>query len=1019
MSRDGAGTTENAAEDAPAARESGIAGPASAPWSRGKITPPAVRAIPRVPRQFARLDSAEAPALWLHGPPGAGKTTLVANWLAARGRDLAWLRLDPDDSDPSTLFFYLGAADALARGLGRSRLPTLTPAYRHDAGAFSRDFFRKLFDGEPSPLVVLDDYQEVDADSPAHDHLARAVNELPPGLRLIVISRAPPPKEFARARVNGLLEVLAPDILRLDAVEAGELARARGLALDAARIESLVDVTQGWVAGLILMMESIQAGAPKAANAARMTPELLFDYFAVEALREFDETERRDLMMLSLMPNATASAARTLCDDPGVGALLERLARSNYFTTRDASAEPNYRFHPLFREFLADRARRSWDAEEFRGIQLRAAKVLEDCGQPDAAAERLREAAAWDELAALVVAWARRLEAAGRHKTLTAWIEALPAERVAGDGWLSYWRAIAKSPFARAQTRPSYRHAFDLFDRAGDAAGGFLAGAGLMDAQAGDHFASRDELREIVALLRDFVARHPTFPSDHVEFRFSFSIYGAMSQCASDRAEIASWRDRMLAAASRIGDPGARGLARLMVVLHQSVDGDYARVREHLAALPDPEALAEWPENQSLCYLGQIVAQSHRQRPGSVVATAERALAATERTGVRDYDYLFATYAAGDCLRRGDAAQAAGWVDRIGEYMDRLSSQRAPFYYYCACGVDLLGANHSSALRHGRRAVELSVASGYRYNEALSRIALAQVHLDTGELDAFARQLDGIARALDASASDSLRFPLALLAAEGAARRGREEEGLALLREAMAVGERIGARRTYLTPPVAPRLLARALAHDIAPDFARLLIRNDDLAAPEERVAQWPWPLKIVTLGGFALFKDGEPLALSRKTPKRLFTLIKAILALGGRDAPREQIIDAVWGDLDGDAAHQSFDTAIYRLRRFFADGDILVVKNGKVGFDPRDAGSTPGLSRRAFPSAGRRAPNSWRRCVSMAATSSPRTTTSPGRCRRARPCGRSSCAWSTPWRGDPPPARRGRAPTEKRRIRG
>jgi LuxR family maltose regulon positive regulatory protein len=908
----------------------------AAPWSRGKITPPAVRAIVRNARQIDRLEAAlDTSAVWLHGSPGAGKTTLIANWLATRRQDPIWLRLDPDDSDPATFFFHIGAAEALARRADRSRLPTLSPAYQHDPRAFSRAVFRKLFGAEPGPLVVLDDYQEIDSASPVHDYLARAVNELPPGARLIVISRSPPPKEFARARVNGALEVVAPDILRLDAAEAEELARARALSLDVPLIDRLVEVAQGWVAGLILLMEAFHAGAARAADSAPMTPELLFDYFAIEVLQDFDETERRDLLLLSQMPTLTARAAHALTGDAGAGALLERLCHRNYFTVRDAQAEPNYRFHPLFREFLAERLKRTRGVDELRRIRLRAAEALEDCGQPDAAAERLREASAWEELAGLINRWARRLEASGRQKTILAWLAMLPEERVRGDGWLSYWSALALAPFAAAPSRPMFRSAFDAFARSGDTQGVILVGSGLLDALATDHFAHRDELREVVAALRAFLREHPVIEAPLVELRFAVSMYGALNQCSADRVEIASWRDRMFAAAERSGDPAARGLPRMMVVIHGAVDGDYARVREYVGAVPPPEALGEAPEIQALCFLGLIVAQSHRQAPGSVVETAEAALAATERSGVRGYSYIFATYAAGDCLRKGDAARAAVWVARIGEMMDLVSGQRAAYYYYCACGLELLNGNGVAAIEAGERAIALARASAYPYLEALSRLVLAQTHIELGDLDALERQLAGGGRALAASASDSLRFPLALLQAEAASLRGRSDEGLTQLRDAMAIGERLGSRRTYMNPPLAPRLLARALAHDIAPDFARLLIQSDDLPPPTERIAQWPWPLKIVTFGGFRLLKDGEPLALSRKTPKRLFTLLKAILAFGGRDVPREQILDAVWIDEDGDAARQSFDTAIYRLRKIVDDSQILVLKNGRVGFNP------------------------------------------------------------------------------------
>jgi LuxR family transcriptional regulator, maltose regulon positive regulatory protein len=255
-----------------------------------KLHPPQARIAsvhrPRLSELLARI--ATSKVALVSAPPGFGKSTLIAEWVAARAatEPAAWLSLDPGDDDPVVFWRYVVAA-----------LQTVVPATGGDAVAalrssepqIERALRSLLNDLAALPhgvVLVLDDFHVIERPD-IHDAVAYLIDRLPPTAHLLISTRADPPLPLARLRVRGeLVEIRAAD-LRFTPEEAGAyLNGTMGLDLAGADVAALEARTEGWIAALQLAALSMQGRADPASFLASFAGDdrYVVDYLADEVL---------------------------------------------------------------------------------------------------------------------------------------------------------------------------------------------------------------------------------------------------------------------------------------------------------------------------------------------------------------------------------------------------------------------------------------------------------------------------------------------------------------------------------------------------------------------------------------------------------------------------------------------------------------------------------------------------------------------------------------------------------------
>lgn len=94
-------------------------------------------------------------------------------------------------------------------------------------------------------------------------------------------------------------------------------------------------------------------------------------------------------------------------------------------------------------------------------------------------------------------------------------------------------------------------------------------------------------------------------------------------------------------------------------------------------------------------------------------------------------------------------------------------------------------------------------------------------------------------------------------------------------------------------------------------------------------------PVRVYTMGRFALVKDGVPITFSgKKSPRKALELLQALIALGGRDVHLSHLMSAVWSDIESNDQRKLFDNTVHRLRKLLGCSDAIVLGGTKLSLN-------------------------------------------------------------------------------------
>ncbi|MCS6841323.1 MAG: HEAT repeat domain-containing protein [Roseiflexus sp.] len=908
-------------------------------------------------------------------PAGYGKTTLLAQWaqeLGRTGAPVSWLTLDVGERDPALFLAYLIRAFQTAYpALGQDATRVLSSAASPErdwplvAGALCSDLQRHVLS---ATFLFLDDLHQVIDSAVIGQILGYLLRAAPPALHIVIASRREVNiSPLARMRTEGRVVEVHQSDLHLTAEQARQLLAIQGVTLSDEELTTLLTRTEGWALSLQLaaraLAEQPAERRSKFVAALGGGSEQLLAYLAAEVLADLPADVLEFLRLAALPPHFDADLLAHALLREDVPYLLRRIRSLGLpLTPLDAKGD-RLRFHPLWRELLLRGIHEMVDDETLAAFHRRFGRQFEMRGELEEALDHYARADSIDDLERALLEHAWPLLNSPRRDTVRRWIEQIPAERRDANPELLYmwgYSQVVANPSLASQL---IERAADLFRR---------RGAHARELRAYSDLAA---LLFWQARPTDFAAVCVRAIRAANQVRDAWSR-GAALTCV---AAMLSIRGR-LSAALRVAHhaavhPLSPAWRWLLAMIVASIHNQLGRPAEALAVVDEALQLMQIDSNDrmrqnllrqramALYLLGQhteaiaLALETHRYlldyyRDGTAGVSAAQLALLLSWQGRLDEAAIYIAQARAAfhelgalaplaslqaielycMLRRGQAARAAAAASAFVRRLDEVEGAAPDLRLRLLLAVVLGEAGeHQQALDLLKTTVQQMQHRGYRVflaSACLYGAYLAGRCNNAALRDAWLRT--GWAVAEEERCRFLPMLPVEALkdVAVAALRAGIKAEAVGRILPRHLDEEAVEMFQDVLNDPL-PEVRAQAarLLGDVGAAVAYPALRTllKDRNATVRQIAEEslnrlvyrpPYTLRIRMLGAFAVWRGDHEIRDREWRSSKARQLLQLLLTERGRALPRERVVEALWPDMEIDAATNNLRVTINRLSK-------------------------------------------------------------------------------------------------------
>jgi LuxR family transcriptional regulator, maltose regulon positive regulatory protein len=744
-----------------------------------------------------------------------------------------------------------------------------------------------------------------------------------------------PPKKYASFLANQALKVLNFESIKLTLEETQEFVQNAGYYPTPEAVTLLHQRTDGWAAGLVLLIEHARRLGITLRVEHGESVEALFEFFATEAVATLPQPIQEFLSTTAFLPHMTSEMAKAISGNPMAETILETLRQRQFFIDRRDAPNAVYQYHALLRECLLHWARQLFDVNRVNYLCVRAAELMEENGAPEEAVALYFGVAEFEMAARLILREAPGFFwRSGRSATVNRWILQLPEDMTAKSGWLLFWLGISQSLsdlHAARKTLSLLSLAHTQFVREEDTVGRIRVASEVVLLYCA---LERKSLRPIDFWLSELeqlvLAVGADVPFDALYDGLTATIIGLYYRAPGSAflAECASRLMKMLEDAPPDTN-SLRGAVVLSVYYRWMGDIDNGA---HLVRIVEP-----WvnliDDTLPKAYWWMVNAVSRCQLLAEHGTDAEglfhKGIALIEAEGIQCLIPMIQVYQLNMLLSRGELRTASMLADTLNGVLDSAPGlERANFHAFRA-HLALLKSDPLSALEQAEKTIAIGEEAGWKHMHCIGFLAAAIANV---ERMAFEEAQVCILNARLNAAGHFLQFNVNIVEAYLGLLVGDHTKASSLLSDAFRIGRICGYRNCWFwVPKIMAKVCVHAIEHGIETEYAENLIRYRELQPPSRVIQTWPWAVRIYMFGAASILIDNEALRFQGKAQRKPLELLKATLACGGCGVDQGALIERLWPELDGDAGRNAFDLALHRLRKLFGLADFIQLQDRKL----------------------------------------------------------------------------------------